>query len=40
VQVISRGETQRTYALTAGGKVTLPNGQTITITAKGYEVTQ
>jgi hypothetical protein len=40
VQVISRSETQRTYALTAGGKVTLPNGQTITITAKGYEVTQ
>ena len=40
VQVISRGETQRTYALTAGGKVTLPNGQTITITEKGFEVTQ
>ena len=40
VQVISRSETQRTYALTAGGKVTLPNGQTITITEKGFEVTQ
>jgi hypothetical protein len=40
VQVISRSETQRTYALTTGGKVTLPNGQTITITAKGFEVTQ
>jgi predicted oxidoreductase len=38
VQVVSRGETQRTYALTAGGKVTLPNGQTITATAKGFEV--
>jgi hypothetical protein len=40
IEIVSRGETQRTYALTAGGKVTLPNGQTITITAKGYEVTQ
>jgi hypothetical protein len=40
IEIISRGETQRTYALTAGGKVTLPNGQTITITAKGFEVTQ
>jgi hypothetical protein len=40
VQVISRSETQRFYALTNGDKLTLPNGQTITITAKGFEVTQ
>jgi hypothetical protein len=40
VQVVSRSETQRFYALTAGDKITTTNGQTITITAKGFEVTQ
>jgi hypothetical protein len=40
VQVISRSETQRFYALTAGDKLALPNGQKITITEKGFEVTQ
>jgi hypothetical protein len=40
VQVISRSETQRFYALTAGDRITIPNGQTITITKKGFEVTQ
>ena len=40
VEVISRSETQRFYRLNAGDKLTLPNGQTITITAKGFEVTQ
>jgi hypothetical protein len=40
VQVISRSETQRIYSLDAGDKLTLPNGQTITITAKGFEVEQ
>jgi hypothetical protein len=28
------------YALRVGDSATLPNGQTITITAKGFEVTQ
>jgi hypothetical protein len=40
VQVISRSETQRFWSLNAGDRLTLPSGQTITITAKGYEVTQ
>jgi hypothetical protein len=40
VQVISRNETQRIYQLNAGDKLALPNGQTITITEKGFEVTQ
>jgi hypothetical protein len=40
VQVISRSETQRFWSLTAGDKLTLPNGQTITVTEKGFEVTQ
>jgi hypothetical protein len=40
VEVISRSETQRFYRLSAGDKLTLPNGQTITITAKGFEVTE
>jgi hypothetical protein len=40
VQVISRSETQKLWALNAGDKLTLPNGQTITITEKGFEVTQ
>jgi hypothetical protein len=40
IKVISRTETQEVYALMPGNRVTLPNGQTITITEKGYEVTQ
>jgi hypothetical protein len=40
VQVISRSETQRFWSLNAGDRLTLPSGQTITITAKGFEVTQ
>jgi hypothetical protein len=40
VQVISRSETQRFWSLNAGDNLTLPNGQTITITEKGFEVTQ
>ncbi len=40
VQVISRSETQRFWSLNASDKLTLPNGQTITITEKGFEVTQ
>jgi hypothetical protein len=28
------------YVLRVGDSASLPNGQTITITAKGYEVTQ
>jgi hypothetical protein len=40
IEVVSPNAEQRTYALTAGDKLTLPNGQTITITAKGFEVTQ
>ena len=40
IEIISMSEAQRFYALTAGDKLTLPNGQTITITAKGFEVTQ
>ena len=40
VRVISRGETQRFWSLNAGDRLTLPNGQTITITEKGFEVTQ
>ena len=39
IKVISSTE-QRIYSLDAGDKLTLPNGQTITITAKGFEVTQ
>ena len=40
IKVISRTETQEVYALMAGNRVALPNGLTITITAKGFEVTQ
>jgi hypothetical protein len=40
VQVISRGETQSFWSLNAGDRLTLPNGQTITATEKGFEVTQ
>jgi hypothetical protein len=40
IKVISRTETQEVYALMPGNRVTLPNGQTITITEKGFEVTQ
>jgi hypothetical protein len=40
IKVISRTETQEVYALMPGNRVALPNGQTITITEKGFEVTQ
>jgi hypothetical protein len=40
IEVVSSTAEQRIYSLDAGDKLTLPNGQTITITAKGFEVTQ
>jgi hypothetical protein len=40
VEAVSRSETQWFYRLSAGDNLMLPNGQTITITAKGFEVTQ
>ena len=40
INVVSSHAEQRIYSLDAGDKLTLPNGQTITITAKGFEVTQ
>jgi phage gp45-like len=40
IRVVSQDTEQRIYSLDAGDKLTLPNGQTITITAKGFEVTQ
>ena len=40
IRVISPSGTQRFYSLDAGDKLTLPNGQTITATAKGFEVTE
>jgi hypothetical protein len=40
VEAVSRRETQWSYRLSAGDNLTLPNGQTITITEKGFEVTQ
>jgi hypothetical protein len=40
VEAVSRSETQWSYRLSAGDKLTLPNGQTITITEKGFEVAQ
>jgi hypothetical protein len=40
IEVVSLSDEQGTYSLDAGDKLTLPNGQTITITAKGFEVTQ
>jgi hypothetical protein len=40
IEVVSSHAEQRIYSLDAGDKLTLPNGQTITITAKGFEVTQ
>jgi hypothetical protein len=40
IEVVSPNAEQRIYSLDAGDKLTLPNGQTITITEKGFEVTQ
>jgi hypothetical protein len=40
IEVVSSHAEQRIYSLDAGDKLTLPNGQTITITAKGFEVEQ
>ena len=40
INVVSSHAEQRIYSLDAGDKLTLPNGQTITITEKGFEVTQ
>jgi hypothetical protein len=40
INVVSSNAEQRIYSLDAGDKLTLPNGQTITITEKGFEVTQ
>jgi hypothetical protein len=39
-EAVSQSETQWFYRLSAGDKLMLPNGQTITITTKGFEVTQ
>jgi hypothetical protein len=40
INVVSSHAEQRIYSLDADDKLTLPNGQTITITEKGFEVTQ
>jgi hypothetical protein len=40
INVVSSNAEQRIYSLDAGDKLTLPNGQTIAITEKGFEVTQ
>jgi hypothetical protein len=40
VKAVSPGVEQIEFKLKAGFKATLPNGQTITATEKGYEVTQ
>jgi hypothetical protein len=40
IEVVSPHAEQRIYSLDAGDKLTLPNGQTITATEKGFEVTQ
>jgi hypothetical protein len=40
IEVVSSHAEQRIYSLDAGDKLTLPNGQTITITEKGFEVTR
>jgi hypothetical protein len=40
IKVVSRTQTREVYSLMAGDGVSLPNGQTITITEKGFEVTQ
>jgi hypothetical protein len=40
INVVSSNAEQRIYSLDAGDRLTLPNGQTITITEKGFEVTQ
>jgi hypothetical protein len=40
INVVSSHAEQRIYSLDAGDKLTLPSGQTIMITAKGFEVTQ
>jgi hypothetical protein len=40
IRVVSPGVEQIEYKLNAGFKAKLPNGQTITATAKGFEVTQ
>jgi hypothetical protein len=40
IEVVSPTAEQRIYSLDAGDKLTLPNGQTITITEKGFEVKQ
>jgi hypothetical protein len=39
-KAVSLDTCQMQYKLRAGWKATLPNGQTITATEKGYEVTQ
>jgi len=38
INVVSLNAEQRIYSLDAGDKLTLPNGQAITITEKGFEV--
>jgi hypothetical protein len=40
MKLVSPGTCQMQYDLKAGYTATLPNGQTITITEKGFEVTQ